>query len=252
MDSELQISWERCPAGPAEGTGCPRTLPVPEPVGVGWQGPQGSTALQVIGSLNPPSHAGIPLVAGPQDPKAALSEGRSAGEGPSWLLSPSPLPIAHVERWVDAALALLRRQIISGHRHRRTRRGVRGCEPCRGCRGGHGRDGSCGPGPFPRCPPGTLCPRAAAGLPGTAARLPAGTAVLPLPAAGRGRGASSAAPLIRGQRFRGSRRAPRRGPRAPRPRCPLPPGPLPLLLYPSRGISGGGGSGALTQGSHRR
>lgn len=135
---------------------------------VGWQGPRGSAALQVIGSLNPLSHAGTPPVTALQDPNAALSEARSAGEGPSWLLSPSPLPIAHVELWVDAAPALLGCQIISGHGHRRTRRGVRGCEPCRGCRGGHGRAGSCGPGPFPLCPPGTVSPR----VPRSAARPP--------------------------------------------------------------------------------
>lgn len=43
--------------------------------------------------------------------------------GPSCCARP-PLPIAHAEQWVDAALALLRCQIISGHRHRRTRQGA--------------------------------------------------------------------------------------------------------------------------------
>lgn len=210
---------------------CPR-----EP---GWHGPQGSTALQVTGSLTPPSHAGTPLVTGVQDANPALSEARSAGEGPSWLLSPPALRMAHVERWVDAAPAPLRCRIISGHLHRRTRRGVRGCEPCRGCGGGPGRAGSCGPGPFPLCPPSIP------GLPGAVPRPD--TAVLPLVAAGCERGASSAAPIIRGQLFcacDGSRRAPRA-------RCPPPTWPAsPRSCIQGEGSAGG--SGALTQGSQRR
>lgn len=107
---------------------CAPTLllePLRRPRGSGLAGSPRKPCPAGDRKLNCSPHAGTPLVAGLQDPNPALSEGHSGGEGPSWLLSPSPLPIAHVERWVDAALALLCCQIISGHGHRRTPQGVR-------------------------------------------------------------------------------------------------------------------------------
>lgn len=153
-----------CAPPPAEHPCCPR--------GAGLAGAPGTRCPAGDRKLNGPPRAGTPLVAGLQDPNPALSEAAAAGRGPSWLRSPSPLPIAHVERWVDAALALRCCQIISGHRRRRTLQGARGRRsrgvlgPVLGCAAGGtalpaagGRDPSRRAGrAFPaaspqRCPP---------------------------------------------------------------------------------------------------
>lgn len=170
-------------------------------------------------------------------PKSSVIRGPQCRRGAQLAPAALSLPMAHVERWVDAALPLLRCQIISGHRHRRTRRGVRavpgvprGARPCRQLRAGtfpavpsrpHGCRGSAA-----RCHRRPPLPRR---------RLRARCVIR--------RSANSGATILRLPRITAMQR---RGPRAPRLRAPLPPGPLPpCLLYPRRGISGGRGPAGL-------
>lgn len=192
--------------------------------------------------LNCSPHAGTPLVAGLQDPNPALSEGRSVSEGPSWHLSPSPLPIAHVERWVDAALALLCCQIISGHHHRRTLQGVcrlrsrgvlgallGGARPC----------WQLGAGTLPAVPAVPTFPPSRQPLP-VAGPVAVAWVGCPLPPPSSpsyppaaSAGASSGAWLIRGQQFSRLRRiAPRAAPGPPRSLAQMPPSHLDCFPLP--------------------
>lgn len=89
---------------------------------VDWQALQGIAALQVIGSLTAPTTL-APLLS--QVCRTQIQRYQRApepGKGPELAAPAFPAPIAHVEQWVD--VALLRCQIISGHRHRRTLQGA--------------------------------------------------------------------------------------------------------------------------------
>lgn len=183
---------------------------------VGWQRPQGSTALQVIGSLTaPPTLA--PLLSQVCRTQIQRYQRVTASKrGPAGSRRPLRSPSLTRSRAVGgrgSGIALLPDFFWALPQPERW--GL-----CWGALRGHGGASSWGPG---CCPPSRQPLPMASGH--GLGRLPADTTILPLLPAGCERGASSRAQLIRGQLFRacdGSRCALRQGPHAPWPRCPPP------------------------------
>lgn len=163
----------------------------------------------------------------------------AAERGPAGSPSPSPLRTAHGERWGGRGSG----SASLPHLFLGTATDGRGgeCEPCRGCR-------QLRAGAFPAVPSRHRVPP---GLPGARCHLrppPLGRG-LRARCVSREFGDNSSAPAADHAMLRAG------APALPRPRCPPPTWPsFPLLVYPRRGEDQrrAGGSGALTQGSHRR